>query len=161
MVSRVELLVNRTVVASDTVAPYSFSWDSTGVLNGLNALTARAYDSNGVSVSSDPVTVTVSNATGGPVNDTTAPTVVIVNPVAGRVSGSVTITVNASDDSPASGLTLQIYVDGALIASGSGSTLSFSWNTKPKKVAAGNHEIKAVARDRAGNNASATVTVIK
>jgi subtilisin family serine protease len=161
MVSRVDLMVNRTVVASDTASPYSFVWDSTGALNGTNTLTAKTYDANGVSISSDPVTVNVSNATGGPTFDTTPPTVTIVNPVAGQVSGNVTITVNASDDSPASGLTLQIYVDGALIASGSGSTLSSSWNTKPKKVASGSHEIKAVARDLAGNASSMTVTVIK
>jgi hypothetical protein len=160
-VSRVELLVNRTVVASDTIAPFSFVWDSTGALNGQNTLTAKAYDSTGVATSSDPVTVNVSNATGGPVNDTTAPRVVIVNPVAGRVSGNVTITVNASDDSPASGIKLQIYVDGALIASGSGSTLSATWNTNPKKVASGQHVIKAIARDLAGNAVEASVTVLK
>ena len=160
-VSRVDLMVNRTVVASDTSSPFSFVWDSTGALNGQSTLTAIAYDSAGVSTSSNPVTVNVSNATGGPVNDTTAPTVLIVNPVAGRVSGNVTITVNASDDSPASGITIQIYLDGAQIASGSGSTLSVTWNTNPKKVRTGSHEIKAVARDKAGNAAVASVMVIK
>jgi hypothetical protein len=160
-VSRVDLMVNRTVVASDTIAPYSFVWDSTGAINGQNTLTAKAYDSTGVATSSDPVTVNVSNATGGPVNDTTVPRVVIVNPVAGRVSGNVTITVNASDDSPASGIKLQIYVDNALISSGSGGTLSATWNANPKKVATGQHVIKAIARDTTGNAAATEVVVTK
>jgi hypothetical protein len=160
-VSRVDLMVNRTVVASDTASPYSFVWDSTGALNGQNTLAALAYDSNGTPTSSDPVTVNVANATSVPVKDANAPTVVIVNPVSGRVFGNVAITVNATDDSPASGITIRIYVDGALIASGSGSTLSATWNTNPKKVAAGQHVIKAIARDLAGNTAEASVTVTK
>jgi len=159
--ARVDLLVNRTVVASDTASPYSFAWDSTGAVNGQSTLAAVAYDSAGVTKSSDPVTVNVSNATGGPVNDTTAPTVVIVNPVAGRVSGNVTITVNATDDSPASGIKLQIYVDGSQIASGTGGTLSATWNTNPKKVSSGQHVIKAVARDAAGNASAVEVVVTK
>ena len=46
-VARVELVVNGTVVASDTAAPFSFSWDSTGVANGKANLSAVAYDAAG------------------------------------------------------------------------------------------------------------------
>ena len=81
--------------------------------------------------------------------------------MAGRVSGNVTITVNASDDSPASGITIQTYVDGSQVASGTGSTLSSTWNTNPKKIKNGSHEIKAVARDKSGNTAYASVIVTK
>jgi hypothetical protein len=62
--------------------------------------------------------------------DTLAPTVKIINPVAGNVSGRVTIAINASDNAGAAGIVRYIYVDGAMVASGTGSTLSYAWNTR-------------------------------
>jgi hypothetical protein len=53
--------------AIDTSAPYSVSWDTTAVGNGLHTLTAVARDWVGVQYTSDLITVTVSN-------DTTPPT---------------------------------------------------------------------------------------
>ena len=93
------------------------------------------------------------------VNDTEPPVVQIINPVAGNVSGNVTITVNASDNSNTSDIVLSIYIDDALIATGTGSTLSASWSTRPKRIQAGEHIIKAVAKDAAGNVASTSVSV--
>ncbi|MBN9131742.1 MAG: peptidase S8, partial [Nitrosospira multiformis] len=87
-----------------------------------------------------------------------------VNPVAGTVSGNnVPISVNASDDSGTAGITYMLYIDGTLKATGKGSTLGYSWNTRPNNVRAGIHTIRAVARDMAGNTSSASVnvTVIK
>jgi hypothetical protein len=88
----------------------------------------------------------------------------IINPVAGNVSGNnVPISVNASDDSGASGIAHMLYIDGVLKATGKGSTLGYSWNTRPSNVRAGTHTIRAVVRDTAGNTSSASVnvTVIK
>lgn len=162
-VTRVELLVNGTTVAVDSSAPFAFSWDSAGTANGTATLVARAFDAAGNQTNSSTVSVNVSNNVPVPVNDTTPPTVRIVNPVAGSVSGAVTITVNASDNGGAAGISLSIYIDGALRASGTGSTLSTSWNTRPRNVSAGNHTIRVVARDAAGNQSAAEVivTVVK
>ncbi len=46
-VARVELHVNGNTVAVDSAAPYAFSWDSTGVANGMVNLEAVAYDAAG------------------------------------------------------------------------------------------------------------------
>ncbi|HEX8874058.1 MAG TPA: S8 family serine peptidase, partial [Nitrosospira sp.] len=46
-VSRVELRVNSATVAIDTAAPFSFTWDSTGVPNGMASLVAYAFDAAG------------------------------------------------------------------------------------------------------------------
>ena len=46
-VSKVDLLINGTIVASSTTAPYTFSWDSTKVANGTVTLSAIAYDGVG------------------------------------------------------------------------------------------------------------------
>ncbi|WP_426161560.1 S8 family serine peptidase [Pseudoduganella sp. R-34] len=158
-VARVDLKVNSTVVASDASSPFSFAWDSKGVANGMATLTAVARDAAGNVTSSTPVSVNVSNSTTtiSPTTDTVAPVVAITNPSnGGTVHGNVNVTVNASDNSGAAGISMSLYVDGALVASGSGSSMAYSW--KPSN---GSHTLKAVARDRAGNTAASSVSVRK
>ena len=86
----------------------------------------------------------------------------IINPVTGNISGSnVAISVSASDNGGAAGITQLLYIDGILKATGKGSTIGYNWNIR--KVAGGTHMVKAVAKDAAGNTSSASVivTVIK
>jgi hypothetical protein len=158
-VARVELRVNGSVVAVDDVAPFGFSWDSAGVANGMANLVATAYDAAGNAASSATVPVNVANGVTVVRQDTTPPSLRISNPTSGSVSGNVTVSTSASDDSGSAGITQQIYIDGLLSASGSGSTLAYNWNTK--KAANGTHTIKAVARDAAGNSTTVTVQVSK
>lgn len=172
-VSRVELRVNSTTVAIDTAAPFAFTWDSTGVPNGMANLVAYAFDAAGNSKASTTVSVNVANtitstgtssgSTSPGSRDTTPPVVQIVNPVAGNVSGNVAVSLSATDGSGAPGITQTLYIDGVLKATGTGSTLSYNWNTRPRNVAAGMHIIKAVAKDAAGNasSTSVNVTVVK
>lgn len=158
-VSRVDLQVNGTTVASDTSAPYGFSWNSAGVPNGMANLVAIAYDAAGNAGRSATVAVNVANATTVPTSpqDTAAPTVSILNPVAGAVSGNVTVNVSASDNLGAAALSQQLLVNNKLVAQGSGGSLSYNWNTR--KLKAGTHTLKAVVRDAAGNVGSASVSV--
>jgi hypothetical protein len=155
-VGRVELSAGGSTVGIDSAAPFAFAWDTSGVANGSQALVATAYDAAGNRASST-VTVNVANAVSTPAVDTSAPKVALVNPVAGSVSGTVTVNASASDDSGAAGIRQQLYVDGKLAASGSGATLSYAWNTK--RVRTGSHTLKAVATDAAGNSASVSVSV--
>ena len=157
-VARVDLLVNGTVVASDSAAPYSFSWNSAGVANGMNNLVAIAYDAAGNAGSSATVAVNVANGTALVTKDTTAPVVTISNPVnGGSVSGPVTVTLNASDNAGAAGIAMTLLINGKVVASGNGGTLSYNWNTK--KVAKGLHTVTGSARDAAGNTSSSSVSV--
>ena len=161
-VARVELWVNNTTVAIDNTAPFAFSWDSKGIPDGLASLVAYAFDAAGNFAPSPVVSVNVSNATVRASKDTAPPAVQIINPVAGNISGnSVTISVSASDNSGAAGITQLLYIDGILKATGKGSTIGYNWNIR--KVAGGTHTVKAVAKDAAGNTSSASVvvTVIK
>jgi hypothetical protein len=161
-VSRVELRVNSTTVAIDAAAPFAFTWDSAGVSNGMASLVAYAFDAAGNSKASTTVSVNVANGTVTTPKDTTPPGVQIINPVAGNVSGNnVAVSVSASDNSGAAGITQTLYIDGALKATGGGSTLGYNWNIR--KAAAGTHTIQAIAKDAAGNTSSASVnvTVIK
>jgi hypothetical protein len=157
-VTRVDLLVNGAVLASDTTAPYTFNWDTTALAGTTNTLVARAYDAAGNSGDSQTVTVTVASASGGSSQDTTPPTVAISKPSDGStVTGTVTINASASDNVAVT--SLSVYVDGVLVTSGNRSSMTYKWNTR--KAASGAHTISAVAKDAAGNQATTTVNVTK
>ncbi len=65
-VGLVKFYVDGTLKTTDSSSPFSWSWDSTQILDGLHTLTAKAYDSLGTTllVVSAPVTVTVNNGSG-------------------------------------------------------------------------------------------------
>ncbi|MDB5920142.1 MAG: peptidase [Massilia sp.] len=160
-IDRVELKANGTVVGVDTASPFSFSWNTSGVPNGMNTLVATAWDKAGNATASNPVAVNVANVVVVPVRDTTPPAVTIDNPTTGGVSGTVNIAIHATDNSGAAALTEKLYVDNVLVASGKGGSLAYAWNTR--NYATGQHAIKALATDAAGNWASRTmyVTVVR
>jgi subtilisin family serine protease len=94
---------------------------------------------------------------GSPPGDTTPPTTSITSPANGAtVSGTITVSANASDDV---GVTrVELYVDGGLLGTDTSSPYQFSWNTA--SVANGSHSLQTRAYDAAGNvGSSAVVTV--
>jgi hypothetical protein len=159
-VTRVDLRVNGTTVASDTSAPFAFSWDSTKVANGMSSLVVVAYDAAGNSAASAPVSVNVANVANVVVADTTPPVISISNPTNGTVvSGNVGVRVSASDNSGSAGITQTLKINGTTVATGTGSSLSYTWNTR--KIAGGSYTLTATARDAAGNTSSTSVQVSK
>jgi large repetitive protein len=135
----------------DTTAPYSVSWNTATATNGSHALTATARDAAGRQTTSAGVTVTVSN-------DTTPPAVSITAPAGGAiVTGTVTLTANASDNIGVGGV--QFKLDGASLgAEDTTAAYSVSWNTTT--ATNGSHALTATARDAAGNvMTSAAITV--
>ncbi|HET7694711.1 MAG TPA: nitrilase-related carbon-nitrogen hydrolase [Vicinamibacterales bacterium] len=62
-VTGVELFANGTSIATDTAAPYAFTWSN--VPAGSYALTAKATDNSGAATTSAAVNVTVSNSPPG------------------------------------------------------------------------------------------------
>ena len=130
---------------------------STSVTGGHSVtLTLSNHDDN---YSADPTYTfydDVAIATAAP-GDTTPPTTSVTAPAAGStVSGTVTVTATASDNV---GVTkVELYVDGALLATGSASPFSASWNTTG--AANGSHALTSKAYDAAGNiGSSAAVSV--
>src|SRR5262249_18448874 len=60
---RVDLYVDGTYHSSDTLSPYTFAWDTRGLL-GTHALLAKAYElQNGTEAVSSPVTVNIQGGT--------------------------------------------------------------------------------------------------
>ena len=138
--------------AEDTASPYSISWNTGTVANGVHSLTAIARDGAGNTATS-AVTVTVNN-------DLIAPTVAMTAPADGSTAtGSVTVSANASDNVAVVGV--QFLVDGT--AAGAEVTTApyqLAWNSA--SVANGSHTLSARARDAAGNqttSSAVTVTV--
>ena len=161
-VSRVDLYAGGTRVASDTAAPYAFSWDTSALADGQTTLDARAVDAAG-NIGSAKITVSVANQA----TDTTPPSVTISNPQAGALIGSaITVTANASDDKGVAKIALT--VNGREVALSYGSTLSYNWDPYSGKNKVRGHgkdqnstssTITATATDRAGNTRSTSVSV--
>ena len=149
-VTQVEFFVDGISISVDTTAPYEVpSWNSASVADGPHIIEAVATDTIG-QTATDSVSVTVDN-----VDD--PPNVYITNPENGaKVSGTVTVTADASDDKGVD--QVEFFVDGASI--GADMTAPYevpSWNSA--SVADGPHIIEAVATDTIGKTASDSVSV--
>jgi Bacterial Ig domain len=105
-VTRVDFYAGSSLVGSDSSAPYSVSWNTTGVANGSHSLTARAFDAAGNVGTSSAVSVTVSNGGGGGCT----PAQILLNPgfESGnngqwKVSGAAAISGTTSGSAPRTG----------------------------------------------------------
>jgi hypothetical protein len=137
----------------DTVAPYSFEWNTVGVANGVHMLQAKARDAAGNISTSTTISVTVNN-TSTSTTDTTLPTVSVIAPINNAtVSGTTTVSAISADNVGVMAHTL--FIDGVSTASlGTASSTTFAWNTLP--LADGVHTLYSVASDAAGNTATSS-----
>lgn len=153
-VSRVELRIDGKVFASDTSAPYSFSWNTAGLADGWRTLSAVAYDEAGNAGTSAEIQALVVNQP----QDVEAPTVEILSPYAGAaIAKKVTINVAANDNVAVTRIDLS--VDGKLVKTVYAPTLSFTLNTA--YLSAGAHTLTAQAVDAAGNVGEDSVVVYR
>ena len=161
-VVRAELYVNNQLYATETVAPYAFTLDTSGFADGSATLVAKGYDSAGNAGTSKSVAVTIAN-------DTVAPVATIQSPSSGStVTGTVSVTASATDNTKVAQISLSI--DGKEVALSYGSSLSYSWNTaatatngkgkaKQSTTAPTSHTLVVTAQDPAGNVARQSSTV--
>ncbi|HSW92443.1 MAG TPA: DUF4038 domain-containing protein [Patescibacteria group bacterium] len=140
---------------TDTTSPYGIALDTTTIPNGTHTIRATAYDASGNTAYAE-VTVTVDNQ--APPVDTTPPTVAITVPAqAATVSGAVTISADASDDTGVAGVTF--YTDTTQVGTEvTTAPYSVSWNTTI--VPNGTVSLTAVAWDAAGNKTTSTVVTV-
>lgn len=158
-VARVDLVVNGSgTYATDSTTPYGFSWDTKSLPNGTATLKAYAYDAAGNYAGSQVVSVTVSN--GSATGDTSPPSnVAFSSPVNGaKVSGNVAVKGSASDNMGTAGLTLALSIDGKAMATATGGSLSYTWNTR-KLTSGSSHLLTLTATDAAGNASGASISV--
>jgi hypothetical protein len=126
----------------DASNPYSRSWNTGAVPNGLHYLTAVARDAAG-NTAATTITVTVFNV------DTTPPTVSVTSPANGAtVTGAVNVTASAADNFAVAGV--QFQLDAANLGGEDlTSPYSFIWDTRTTPD--GSYLVRATARDVAGN----------
>jgi hypothetical protein len=150
----VQFLLNSVNLGTeDLIAPYSIPWNTTTVTDGSYTLTARARDAAGNTTTSSAVIINVLNHP----PDTEFPSVNITAPVAGEVSGTISITADANDNAGVAGV--QFLLNGAnLGAEDVNAAYSISWNTTT--VANGIYTLTAKARDAAGNSTTSTEVVV-
>nr|WP_235216584.1 Ig-like domain-containing protein [Archangium violaceum] len=147
-ISKVEFLVDGTLIATDTSWPYSLSWNTLTVASGSHMLTARATDAQGNVATSTPVSVTVDNA---------APAVALTSPASGAtLEGVISLQAEASDDV---GVTrVEFLRDGLLVGSDTTAPFGVDWDSTTE--ADGSHTLTARAYDAANKvTTSAAVTV--
>lgn len=90
------------------------------------------------------------------INDVSSPVVVIVFPAGNAtVSGTITVQVQAADDTGIESVTL--LVDGVVLGQKFSEPYNFIWATT--QVTDGAHALRAVAVDRVGNQAAVERTV--
>jgi hypothetical protein len=93
---------------------------------------------------------------GSPPPDTTPPTVSISAPTGGNVSGTVTVSTNATDNVGVA--RVDFYVNGGKVGSDSTAPFQYSWNTT--SVANGATTLRAVAFDAAGNSTQSSIVTV-
>lgn len=149
-VSKVDFYNGTTLLGTDNVSPYSYSW--TGVAAGTYSITAKATDNANATTTSSAVTVIINAATNQ------APTVNISSPASGagyNAPASITINANAAD---ADGTVSKVdfYNGTTLLGTDNASPYSYSWTG----VAAGTYTLTVKATDNSNaTTTSATVTV--
>ncbi len=122
-VTQVEFRVDGTLVGTDATAPYASTWNSTGAAVGAHTIQARAYDAAGNTTNAS-VSVNIAGG-GGP--DTTAPTVSVTSPTNGsKVTGAVSVTANASDNTAVS--KVEFRINGRLVGTDTTAPYSTTWS---------------------------------
>lgn len=149
-VAKVTFYAGATLLGTDTVAPYSFTWSN--VPAGTYALTARVTDNRGASKTSNLATVTVKPA------PNSVPTVSLTAPAGSQTyAAPATIPLSATaTDSNGSIRQVAFYANGTFIGAKTTPPYTIDWPNVP----AGSYSLTAVATDNAGATAtSGAVTV--
>lgn len=146
-ITNVDFYADEVWLGNDDTPPYGWQW--MGASLGEHVLTARAYDTDGSSATSTPVTIqVVSNL---------PPRVSITRPGNGMVvSSNLVICADATDDV---GVTSVLFYDGDTLLGGDDAMpYRFAWNG----AALGGHSLRAVAFDNTGwaSTSRVEVTVI-
>ena len=135
---RLDIKIDGRVVASCPHWWCTFSWSTETARNRKHTVRVIRYDARLKAAGSAKMRVTTKN-------EITPPTVTLTAPP--TASGMVTLHVSAQG--PAGISRTEIQVDGARVASGSGSALVYGWETKGLKN--GRHTLRGVATDAHGN----------
>lgn len=135
-VAKVEFYNGTTLLNTDTVAPYAYTWNS--VNSGQYNLTAKAYDNSGAAVTSSIVSVKVNALPTGSINTPTAGAKLMA-------PASVPISVTATD-TDGTIAKVEFYEGANLLGSVTSSPYEFTWSS----VGSGSYSLTAKIYDNDG-----------
>ncbi|MET3139509.1 RHS repeat-associated protein [Undibacterium sp. GrIS 1.2] len=150
--SKVDFYQGTTLLGSKTAAPYSYSW--TNATAGSYSLTAKVTDSQGLTQTSSPVSLSVIN--------NTPPTISLsANPANAAAPATIILNASASDSD---GTVTKVEFFGTNNSTSTTTTIATlsqaPYNTSWTNVAAGSYSMTAKATDNLGaSTTSATVPV--
>jgi hypothetical protein len=148
-IAKVQFWAGSSYLGYDTTAPYSKTWNTTGLQNGRYALKIQAYDNAGNSTVRS-ISVLLKN------HDTTLPNVTITSPANGAtVSGTVPVNVTASDNLGVQ--KVRFWVDSQY--KGFDATAPYWYPVVTTALSNGTHTIRVQAVDWLENTRDATITV--
>ncbi|BFM42578.1 hypothetical protein CFS9_12190 [Flavobacterium sp. CFS9] len=148
-VSKVEYYIGASLIGTSTNSPYNYNW--TGIGTGTYTLIAKAYDYNGLFVSSAPVNFTVTN--------NIAPTVSITTPADNAIyTAPASFDISAiANDTDGSISKVEFYNGTTLLGTVNASPYTFNW----KSVATGTYTLTAKAYDNNGATTTSSPVSIK
>lgn len=149
-ISRVEFYAGTVLLGTDSSAPYSYTWNN--LIVGTYVITAKAYDNDGGTTTSNSFTISVVE----PPNMAPEISVTVADNI---LFEGDPININASaNDSDGTITKVEFYADGQLIGFDTSAPYAFIWNG----AALGAHTVTAKAYDNDGavtasNSVSITV----
>jgi hypothetical protein len=154
-VSKVVFIIDSTILAEDTSAPYSTTFNSASYSNGSHTLKAVVTDSVGQTAESS-ISVTISNTK----TDSENPTVQITQPPTDPytwASGNLQIQATATDNVAVS--KIELYINNTLVATENAAQIDriWLWNN----VGPGAYTLKAKSYDTSSNSSEVSIVINK
>ena len=148
-IEKVEFYLDGQLIYVDRESPWVWSFDTTLLSDGKHVISVTAYDSVGEHASCE-VHVLVDN---------TPPELRIISPVDGATISENTFIVNITANDVFGISYVELYIDDDFIHRFTDYKTTYIYTVNATKYAAGEHIIRAVAYDLAGNNASAVIRI--
>ena len=159
-ISKIEFLVDGTLLANSSSSPATFTLDSVKFSNGTHTLTARATDTSGNQASAS-VTINVQNVA----TDTSPPKISILSPLNNSKIGSSSTRIKLSLSDEIGVTKFEFFINGNLAYQYTftpptiSTNFNLSWSTQ--NVARGTYTLQAFAYDAKNNKGSSNILNLK
>lgn len=139
----VQISIDGNLIFTDEEAPYQYTWDTTQEEDDVeHTISILLVDLSGNQMPLNPVSVIVDN---DPTSDLSPPVLVILDPASGQqVSGTVSININATDDTGIG--YIEFFIDGEFVYYDDSYPYVFDWNTESYQDDV-NHIISVIGYD--------------
>jgi N-acetylneuraminic acid mutarotase len=149
-VSTVHFYANDTLIGSDSVAPFNFTWNE--VRGGGYSLTAVATDNNGGVANSSPVTINVNVSTAPPICALTSPT----NGATYTAPADVAISTNAQANRDRTLSKVEFFDGERAVGTYTNGPYGYTWTNIPE----GTHSFYVRCTDSAGSVTTSPTSVV-